>query len=128
MVARQAICNFAVKWKEKFNEQNTTYLELVERYMGEDCDALGFEMDCGHAFEEQYGMASHDVMALRGVIDEVTDIALLGSAVFSRWRYFNHWAYSGDEILAPKNREWFIVALTRLEELASSEGSVERGM
>ena len=128
MVARQAICNFAVKWKEKFNEQNTTYLELVERYMGEECAALGFEMDCGHAFEEQYGMASHDVMALRGVIDEVTDIALLGSAVFSRWRYFNHWAYSGDEILAPKNREWFIVALTRLEELASSEEFAERGM
>ena len=121
----QAFCD---KWIAMFADENINYIDLVERYMGDECAALGFEMDCGHAFEEQYGMASHDVMALRGVIDEVTDMALLGSAVFSRWRYFNHWAYSGDEILVPKNREWFIVALTRLEELASSEGSVERGM
>lgn len=44
---------------------------------------------------------------------------LLGSAIYSRWRYFNHWAYTGEEILEPQNRNWFITALTRLEKLSA---------
>ena len=48
------------------------------------------------------------------VIDDVTDTHLLGSAIYSRWRYFNHWAYDGAEILEPENRAWFILALNRL--------------
>ena len=79
-----------------------------------DCDALGFEMDCSHAFEEVYGSASYDSNYLKKVIDDVTDISLLGSAIYSRWRYFNHWAYESEEILEIKNRTWFILALSRL--------------
>ena len=118
MVDRMRIHEFAVKWCDKFKDQTINYLELVEHYMGDDCRALGFEMDCGHAFERQYGNAMHDSAELRKVIDEITDIPLLGSAIFSQWRYFNHWAYDGAEILEPRNREWFILALNRLAVLA----------
>lgn len=108
------IHEFAVKWREKFRDPNISYAELVDDYMAEDCASLGFRMDCGHAFSEKYGEASNKQDALAKIIDEVTDIPLLGSAIYSQWRYFNHWAYSGAEILHPENRAWFILALDRL--------------
>ena len=73
--------------------------------MADECVALGFEMDCGHAFSERYGQAANNHEALDSIIDDVTDIPLLGSAIYSQWRYFNHWAY---------DRAWFILALGRL--------------
>ena len=60
--------------------------------MADDCSALGFEMDCGHAFSEKYGNAANDSEALDKIIDSVDNIPLLGSAIYSQWRYFNHWA------------------------------------
>ena len=120
METMQKICEFAAKWFEKFRDKNINYIELVDHYMADDCSALGFEMDCGHAFSEQYGKASYDSEALDAVIGQITDIPLLGSAIYSRWRYFNHWAYSGEEILEPQNRDWFTMALSRLGELANS--------
>ncbi|MDH6363080.1 hypothetical protein M2139_000055 [Enterococcus sp. PF1-24] len=113
------IHNFAVKWSDKFRDQDINYIELVDRFMADDCDALCFEMDCGKAFETKYGSAVYDDRELTKIIDSVVDINLLGSAIYSRWRYFNHWAYTGAEILEPKNREWFILALGRLMLLSS---------
>ena len=112
------IKEFAQKWLEKFQDPNICYIELVDHYFADDCQTLGFEMDCGHAFGERYGNAVNNADALREIIDEISDMQLLGSAIYSQWRYFNHWAYSGAEILESENREWFIIALKRLEELA----------
>ena len=112
------IYEFAVKWHDKFRDKKINYIELVDHYMADDCEALGFEMDCGHAFSEKYGDAAHDCKALGAIINHVNDISLLGSAIYSRWRYFNHWAYSCDEILEPQNRAWFTTALNRLADLA----------
>lgn len=55
------------------------------------------------------------------MIDDVTDIFLLGSAIYSQWRYFNHWAYSGEDILEPQNRAWFISAFSRLALLSGED-------
>ena len=107
------IHDFAVKWCDKFRDPNSNYIELVDHFIADDCAALGFEMDCGHAFSEKYGQASSNHEILNRIIDDVTDIHLLGSAIYSRWRYFNHWAYDGAEILEPENRAWFILALNR---------------
>ena len=112
---------FAIKWCDKFRKTEINYIELVDHYMADDCEALGFEMDCGHAFSEQYGKAAYDAETLECIIGEVTDISLLGSAIYSRWRYFNHWVYSGSEILEPENLAWFTIALTRLDELATCQ-------
>ena len=54
------IHNFSVKWIDKFGDQNINYIELVDHYMADDCVALGFEMDCGKAFEQVYGNAVYD--------------------------------------------------------------------
>lgn len=105
MAEIKQIHNFAVKWRDKFRDQNINYIELVDHWMADDCAALGFEMDCGRAFSEKYEQAANNYEALEKIIDKVKDISLLGSAIYSRWRYFNHWAYSGAEILEPQKRE-----------------------
>lgn len=115
------IHDFAVKWCDKFRDPNSNYIELVDHFIADDCAALGFEMDCGHAFSEKYGQASSNHEILNRIIDDVTDIHLLGSAIYSRWRYFNHWAYDGAEILQPENRSWFILALNRLALLSEEK-------
>lgn len=115
--SNKEINKFALKWLEIFENEKTNYLELVDGPMGDECHRLGFVMDCGESFSEKYGQASNDFAELEIIIDTVNDVNLLGNAVFSQWRYFNHWAYSGAEILEPKNRKWFVIALTRLAEL-----------
>ncbi len=120
--------DFAVKWCDKFRDQDINYIELVDHFMADDCVTLGFEMDCGHAFESVYGNAVHNSDELSKVIDTVTDIALLGSAIYSRWRYFNHWAYNAAEILAPENREWFILSLSRLALLTGENPFIFQGI
>ena len=41
--------DFATKWIDKFRDQEINYIELVDHNMADDCAALGFQMDCGHA-------------------------------------------------------------------------------
>ena len=127
MADMKHIHDFAVKWCDKFRDQNINYIELVDHYMADDCEALGFEMDCGHAFAEKYGSAANNHEALDKIIDDVKDISLLGSAIYSQWRYFNHWAYDAEEILAPKNRAWFILALSRLALLSGDNPFIFQG-
>lgn len=127
MAEMAQIHEFAVKWYDKFKDKNINYIELVDHYMADDCDALGFEMDCGHAFSEKYGNAANNFEALESIIGQVTDIPLLGSAIYSQWRYFNHWAYSGAEILEPQNRAWFTIALSRLAELTDGHVVLFKG-
>lgn len=83
--------DFATKWIDKFRDQKINYIELVDHYMADDCESLGFQMDCGHAFSEKYGNAASKYDELNRVIDEITDISLLGSAIYSQWRYFKPW-------------------------------------
>ena len=127
MAEMKQIHDFAVKWCDKFRDQNINYIELVDHWMADDCAALGFEMDCGHAFSERYGQAANNYEALDRIIDDVTDIPLLGSAIYSQWRYFNHWAYDAAEILEPQNRAWFILALSRLALLSGENPFIFQG-
>lgn len=127
MSEMKQIYEFAVKWCDKFRGQNINYIELVDHYRADDCDALGFDMDCGHAFQEKYGHAVSNHESLDRIIDDVTDILLLGSAIYSRWHYFNHWAYTGGKILEPNNRAWFILALSRLALLSGDNPFIFQG-
>lgn len=113
------IHDFATKWFEKFSDANIDYIELVDHYMADDCEALGFKMDCGNSFSEIYGKAVFDYEELKSIIHRISDISLLGSAIYSRWRYFNHWAYNAESILEDKNRKWFLLALNRLIQLSN---------
>lgn len=113
----QKVYIFAKKWLEKFCNSQADEMEFTEYYMADDCRALEFIMDSGKAFEEKYGLAASSYDELKEVINKIDNIELLGSAIYSRWRYFNHWAMGGESILEFKNRAWFITALNRLIEL-----------
>ena len=108
------VYDFSVKWLYKFKDPNISYIELVDHWLADDCETLGFEMDCGSSFSKKYGDAAYDYQALKKVIGGIADISLLGSAIYSRWRYFNHWAFTAEEILNRENRLWFITSLERL--------------
>lgn len=80
------------------------------------CRGLGFEMDCGDSFVEAYGKeAWRSSVGLAAVIDTVDDVSLVGSGLFSKWRYFNHWA---DSHGTDDDKEWFLLLLHRLKEIA----------
>lgn len=65
------ICDFAVKWCDKFRDLNINYIELVDHYMADECADLGFVMDCGHAFSKKYGQAANNYEALDKIINDV---------------------------------------------------------
>ena len=118
IIELKLIHDFAIKWIVKFRTPKVSYIELLDHFMADDCQSLGFEMDCGHAFSARYGNAFNDYNALKRVINDITDVSLLGSAIYSKWRYFNHWAEDSKGILAFENRTWFYIALKRLEVLS----------
>ncbi|MDU6032368.1 MAG: hypothetical protein E6Y85_09160, partial [Peptoniphilus harei] len=84
-------------------------------------------MELGHKFLRKYGNETGKLDKLKEIIDEVNEIDLLGSAVFLKWRYFNHWAYDQSEILKEDNINWFILALSHLNQLAAKDKFLFKG-
>jgi hypothetical protein len=119
MATNKEIHEFAIRWLEKYRSSNTTEHEVEESF-ADECCALGFKMDCGKAFEAAFPdkNAFNDYEALTKIIEQVQDINILGSNIFSKWRYITHWAYS-ESLVSPENRPWFILAFERLVALTS---------
>ena len=44
MADMKHIHEFAVKWYDKFRDKKINYIELIDHYMADDCEALGFEI------------------------------------------------------------------------------------
>ena len=103
------------------------FREFESDSFAEKCRCFGFVMDCGKSMEKRFPGASYDERILESVIEEIKDIKLIGSAIFSRWRYYMHWAMSS--YLDDEAREWFIIAFKRLQELSAVsvfEGTVDK--
>lgn len=108
---------FAKKWIKKFTDDNINYVELVDHYLADDCDEIGFIMDCGRSFSEKYGKAFEGYLELEPVINDIYEIDLIGSAIYSKWRFYNHWAYDSSSILCNTSRDWFIAMFERIIEI-----------
>lgn len=118
-VTKERILQFSEKYIAFFEKDFGCSREAYDHFFDgnefpRDCEALGFEMDCGHSFTEAYGEGWNEVEHLKAIIDKVDDINIIGAGLFSRWRYYNHWAYSGP---GEKDKEWFLILLHRLKEL-----------
>ena len=118
------IYDFAMKWKNKFLDENADCYELTDITFSNECFELGFKMDCGEAFSAKYEKAFNNYDELKKIINEIDDIELLESAMHSQWRYFNHWAYSAFEILEPEHRNGFVLVLSRLAELSKQNNFI----
>lgn len=111
---------FAQKYIDFFEnvwgrDERAKYYLFDDMDFPRNCYSFGFEMDCGHSFIEAMGEDLwNSPRGLDGRIHETDDIKLIGSAIFSKWRYFNHWSYSGP---TEEDVEWFLVMFRRLREL-----------
>ena len=113
---KKEIFLFAKKWLDNFASGQIPEHEF-EMQLEADCRSLGFQMDCGHEFEKRYPHCfSLTSSAIENQISSITDIDLLGSAVYSQWRYITHWANSS--LQSEKSRRWFELVLKRMKELA----------
>lgn len=116
------IHDFSMKWFDAFRNNNTKDMDIVDdQSFADDCFSFEFKMDCGEAIIKAFpdNNVFNDWQELDKVIDTIDDVQLLGSAIFSKWRYFNHWAGPGESITDAANRAWFITALGRLERIAA---------
>lgn len=118
---RRAVAAFARRFREALERDGIAALERLDWSGG--FFGLGFEMDCGHSFEEAYGLRLGDADGI-GDLARVDDIAVLGSAVFSQCRYLTHWSGGYGE----RESTWLVAALRRLEELAGRSPHVRDTM
>ncbi len=84
------------KWLKKFQDNNMNFYDIFDAdEFPNECRRLKFEMNSGKLFGEKYSSdAFRDLDCLKRIINNVNDINALGNAIFSQWRYFNHWSYS----------------------------------
>ena len=113
---KKAVYLFADKWEKKFATSMIIENEFEERF-GDECIALGFQMDCGKEAERLYpGCLRMNDFDPEAIVNHINDIDLIGSAVFSQWRYLTHWA--GVYELNYETCQWFSAMLRQLKKRA----------
>ena len=113
----QDIHQFSVKWRALFSDPEHLPRAIFNDYepLGAEMAALGFHMDCGTAIEAAYpGLNWSALNVWRQLLPKLTDTSLLTSALFSQWRYWNHWSVSP---LTESDYQWFLLTFSRLMEL-----------
>ena len=112
------IYGFAMKWFNKFKNNYNFYDIFDNLDFPNECKRLNFEMDCDNSFINKYGSDATTYEGLKNKIDNIDNIKILGSGIFSQWRYFNHWADAQPE---EDDIKWFILCLNRLKELVNKQ-------
>lgn len=117
LASNKRIWCFAMIWAQMYKNYKTTpfsYFEDIE-FLGEGLADLGFEMDCGKSFCEHFNKAMpDDINELKRILPEI-NIQILGNLIYSNWRWWNHWAMAP---MQEEDFEWFVIAFSRLAELA----------
>ncbi|MGM9681862.1 MAG: HNH endonuclease [Eubacteriales bacterium] len=115
------IHRFAEKWYSIFKEPPQNAEQIFESILGNDCIALGFELDCGQSFSQKYlnGELFYRAESLKKLIDTVDDIWILGNAILSNWRRIQHWSFESG--FTDENRAWFLMTFRRLKDLSCEE-------
>lgn len=121
------IHEFAEKYLALFSSAETTNIQLESGEFAEECIALGFKMDCLQSFEKQFPNAGNSNEIMRDACRDTTDVDLIGSALFSQWRFYTHWSQT--DMTGKDVRQWFVYGLQRLLELTTFptfHGEVEK--
>ncbi|MBO4531754.1 MAG: hypothetical protein J5767_14075 [Paludibacteraceae bacterium] len=121
--SKKDIINFAQKYidffEKKFGSDKSKYWFFGDDYFAKDCEALGFEMDCGQAFIAVDKDSWPTSSVLKDNLDKFTDINIIGSGLYSKWRAFNHW---GSPLEAKEDtKQWYLILLRRLIVLCSQD-------
>lgn len=122
-INKEDIINFAQKYidffEKEFGSDESKYWFFGYDYFAKDCEALGFEMDCGIAFTAVHQESWSTVRVLKANIDKFTDINVIGSGLYSKWRAYNHWGSPSEA--NEYTKEWYLVLLRRLIFLCGQE-------
>ena len=114
-MSNMPIVDFIAKWQPILTTWNSA---VEDPQFAEDCWAVGFEMDGGRsitAIDPEKNWLKADV--LRENLHLITDVNVMGSAIFSHWRYYTH----GCGPLADDAIEWFTIAFDHLRALNAAE-------
>ena len=123
----EKIYSFSRKWLDLYSSENTRPQDLEDKSFSRECEELGFNMDAEKAFNRKHSCATVSTEVMRAACRGETDIDLLGSAIYSHWRYLTHWGQQ--DLTSPDVREWFKIGLSRLMELSAFptfEGTPEK--
>ena len=117
------IHRFAILWAKIYENHNSfpgAFFEDIV-FVGEGLADLGFVMDGGEALKDAFPNVDlfRDLENLKACIDQIDNLQALGNSIFSQWRYWNRSDY---EVMEEADYQWFVVAFTRLAELASTDG------
>ena len=120
--SKKDIITFAQKYidffEKEFGSDKSKDWFFGDDFFAKDCEALGFEMDCGQAFIAIDEGSWPTSRVLKDNLDKFTDISVIGSGLYSKWRAFNHW---GSPLEAGEDtKRWYLILLRRLIYLCSN--------
>lgn len=117
---REAVHAFAETCLFRYRQFDVYALDWDEE-MVHEFNALGFVMDGGKSWRQIYrGDSFLEPFALLKVINEVEDIGLLGSILYTKWRYLTYGPFGGLDHFR-ENQLWFVFVLLRLSQLTAGE-------
>lgn len=120
LASNHKIRRFALIWQQMY--QNHAFIPYnffddIE-FLAEGLSDLGFVMDCGESMKELFpDLNIGELEEWKMILPRVNDIQILGNAIYSHWRYWNHWSMSP---MQEDDYQWFVIAFSRLAELAES--------
>lgn len=99
------------------DETRAKVYDFIDVRFAEDCQNLGFEMDTLESFYKHcnYDPEKGSEKTFEELLSVCTDYHILGNAIYSQWRYYNHWAY---DVKAEFDTQWFRLAFKKILELA----------
>lgn len=120
---RKTIHLFAEIWESQFRchraHPSLFFIKDFDKWFGKECDFLGFQMDCGYQFADRLEKEKtlHKGCPPANMISHIYNWGVLGFGLFSKWRYFTHWANASLE----KDIDWFILVLHQLYKSSDSK-------
>lgn len=111
------IYSFAIEWCAFFDTPTFDDWYSVHDAIETECSFLGFVMDDGIAFSEEYGESLYETFDT-SQIWEVSDIFLLGSAIYSKFTSLMKHENEEREKFFRDNQSWFIGMLSHLASLS----------
>ena len=119
--SKKEIITFAQKYidffEKEFGSDESKYKFFGEVEFAEECEALGFEMDCGTSFDQAAKELWNENESAETNIAKFNDIKILGNKLYSEWRYYNHW--DSPSHANEGTKKWLLILLRRLVSLCS---------
>lgn len=111
---------FGDRWLKKFQNEYVDYKEILNVKLQDEFFKLEFMINAGIEFSDIYKDEFEDFRELDKIIHNIDDIELLGSAIHFKWADFlsKDTYIEREKIFEKDNREWFIIAFTRIITLA----------